>query len=135
MKEEISDPRKLAAKADKFWQASSIRSVNAVSPLLWLLLVQMILSTLFDSVLNLNLLLVLLLILPHVLYVLRPPVQPTSLLVSLHTWGSGSTLQNSLHVGSGKLTGWQEVHALPAGDSNLVFLQDSLSGWRFRIDT
>ena len=36
----------------------------------------MILSTLFDSVLDLDLLLVLLLVLPHVMYVLRPPVQP-----------------------------------------------------------
>ena len=58
-----------------------------------------------------------------------------SLLVSSHTQGSGSTLQNSLQVGSGKLTGRQEVHALPAGDSNLFFLQDSLSGWRFLVDT
>ena len=31
MKEEISDPRKLAAKADKIWQSSSARSVNALS--------------------------------------------------------------------------------------------------------
>ena len=31
MKEDISDPRKLAAKADELWQSSSIRSVNAVS--------------------------------------------------------------------------------------------------------
>ena len=38
-------------------------------------------------------------------------------------------------MGSGKLTDQQEVHALPAGDSNLVFLQDSLSGLRFLVDT
>ena len=38
-------------------------------------------------------------------------------------------------MGSGKLTDWQEVHSLPAGDSNLVFLQGSLSGWRFLDDT
>ena len=95
----------------------------------------MILSTLFDSVLDLNLLLVLLLVLPHVLYVLRPPVQPSvSAGIIAHT-GSGSTLQISLHVGSGKLTGQQEVRALPAGDSNLFFLQDSLSGLRFLVDT
>ena len=31
MREDISDPRKLAAKADKIWQSSSARSVNAVS--------------------------------------------------------------------------------------------------------
>ena len=31
MKEDISDPRKLAAKADKIWQSSSTRSVNTVS--------------------------------------------------------------------------------------------------------
>ena len=31
MTEDISDPRKLAAKADEIWQSSSTRSVNAVS--------------------------------------------------------------------------------------------------------
>ena len=31
MKEDISDPRKVAAKADKIWQSSSARSVNALS--------------------------------------------------------------------------------------------------------
>ena len=31
MKEEISDPRKLDAKAEELWQSSSVRSVNAVS--------------------------------------------------------------------------------------------------------
>ena len=38
-------------------------------------------------------------------------------------------------MGSGKLTDRQEVHALLAGDSDLVFLQNSLSGWRFLVDT
>ena len=38
-------------------------------------------------------------------------------------------------MGSGKLTDRQEVHALPAGDYNLVFLKDSLSGRRFLVDT
>ena len=36
-------------------------------------------------------------------------------------------------MGSGKITDWQEVHAFPAGDSNLVFLQDSLSGRDFSL--
>ena len=31
MREDISDPHKLVAKADKIWQSSSARSVNAVS--------------------------------------------------------------------------------------------------------
>ena len=31
MREDISNPRKLAAKADKIWQSSSAKSVNAVS--------------------------------------------------------------------------------------------------------
>ena len=31
MKEDISDPCKLAAKADELWQSSSVRSVNSVS--------------------------------------------------------------------------------------------------------
>ena len=31
MREDISDPRKLAAKADEIWQSSFARSVNAVS--------------------------------------------------------------------------------------------------------
>ena len=44
-------------------------------------------------------------------------------------------MQSSVHIGSGKLTDWQEVHALPAKDSNLVFLQDFLSGRRFLVDT
>ena len=38
-------------------------------------------------------------------------------------------------MGSGKLTGRQEVHVLPAGDSNLVYLQDSLSVQRFLVDS
>ena len=38
-------------------------------------------------------------------------------------------------MGSGKLTDQQEIHTLPAGDFNLVFLQDSLSGRRFLVDT
>ena len=38
-------------------------------------------------------------------------------------------------LGSGKLTDRQEVRALPAGDSNLVFLQDSMSGLRFLVNT
>ena len=45
-------------------------------PLLRLLLVVMILSTLSDNVLNLALLPVLLLVLLHVLHILRPLVQP-----------------------------------------------------------
>ena len=40
-----------------------------------------------------------------------------------------------MFLGSGKLAEQQEVHALPAGDSKLVFLQDSLSGRRFLVDT
>ena len=44
-------------------------------------------------------------------------------------------MQNFVHMGSGKLTDQQEVHALPVGDSNPVFLQDSLSGRRFLVDT
>ena len=40
-----------------------------------------------------------------------------------------------MFLGSGKQADQQEVHALPAGDSNLVFLQDSLSVWRFLVDT
>ena len=31
MREDIKDPRKLAAKADKIWQSTSDRSVNVVS--------------------------------------------------------------------------------------------------------
>ena len=31
MREDISDPHKLAAKADEIWQSSSARSVNSVS--------------------------------------------------------------------------------------------------------
>ena len=38
-------------------------------------------------------------------------------------------------MGSGKLTVRQEVPAVPAGDFNLVFLQDSLSGRSFLVDT
>ena len=38
-------------------------------------------------------------------------------------------------MGSGKLTDRQEVHALHDGDSNLVFLQDSLFGRRFLVNT
>ena len=36
---------------------------------------------------------------------------------------------------SGKLNDQQEVPALPAEDSNLVFHQDSLSGRRLLVDT
>ena len=43
-----------------------------------------------------------------------------SLLVSLQTQWSSSTLQSSMHMGSGKLTDQQEVHTLPAGDSKLL---------------
>ena len=38
-------------------------------------------------------------------------------------------------MGSGKLADRQEIPALPAGDSNLFFFQDSLSGRRFLVDT
>ena len=38
-------------------------------------------------------------------------------------------------MGSGELTDWQEVHALPAADSNLVFIQDSFSVRRFLVNT
>ena len=57
MREVISNPRKLAAKADEIWQSSFARSVNTVSP------------TLFP---------VLLLVLLHPLFVLqlRPPPRP-----------------------------------------------------------
>ena len=39
-----------------------------------------------------------------------------------------------MHNGSRKLTDQQEAHVLLAGDSNLVFLQDSLSNRRFLVD-
>ena len=45
------------------------------------------------------------------------------------------TLQSYMCLGSGKLADRQDDHALSAGDSNLVFLQDSLTGWRFLVDT
>ena len=134
MKEDISDPRKLAAKADEIWQSFSARSVNtlsatsSVSPgsddsfnylrqcpqpqtCFWCCSLSCSTSCM-SSVLQYNL---------------------PSLLVSLQTWGSGSTLQNSLHVGSRKLTGRQEVYALPAGDSTLFFLQYSLYGDDFLL--
>ena len=96
----------------------------------------MILSTLSDNVLNLALFPVLLLVLLHVLHILRPPVQPPiSAGFIANTVIRGSTLENSLHMGSGKLTDREEVNTLPARDSNLVFLQDSLSGRRFLEDT
>ena len=71
MREDISDLRKLAAKADKIWQSSSARSVNAESATS--LAPMMILSMLFANVLNLALIPVLL----HVLHNLCPPVQPS----------------------------------------------------------
>ena len=55
------------------------------------------------------------------------------LLVS--TQPQGSILLFPFLLGSGKLAGLQEVHAFPAGDSNLVFLQDSLSGCKFLVNT
>ena len=74
-------------------------------PLLQFLLDLMTLATLSANVLNLEPLLVLLLVLLHILYVLRPPVQPPISAGIIKTWGSGSSLQNSVLVGSGKLTG------------------------------
>ena len=44
-------------------------------------------------------------------------------------------MQSSVCLGSRKLADRQEFHTLPAKDSNLVFLQDSLSGQRFLVDT
>ena len=38
-------------------------------------------------------------------------------------------------LGLEKLADRQEIHALPASNSNLVFLQDLLSGRRFLVDT
>ena len=95
----------------------------------------MILSTLSGNVLNLALLPVLLLVLLHVLHILRPPVQPPISAGIIANTGTGSTLQSSMHMGSGKLTDRQGVHTLPAGGSNLGFLQDSLSGRIFLVDT
>ena len=40
-----------------------------------------------------------------------------------------------LHNSRETLADQQEFHALPARDSNLVFLQDSLFGRRFLVDT
>ena len=80
---------------------------------------------LFANVLNLALLPVLLLVLLHAI---RPPVQPPISAGIITNTVIRLTLQSFMHMGPGKLTDRQEVHALPAGDSNLVFLQDSLSG-------
>ena len=63
---------------------------------------------------------------------LHPDLRP--LLVSSQTQRLSSALPCSLFLGSGKLAIQQEVHALPAGDSNLVFLKDSLSSRRFLVD-
>ena len=77
MREDISDPSNLAAKADKIGQSSSTRSVNTLyPPLLRLLLVVMIVSTLSANFLCLTLLSVFLLVLFQVLHTLCPPVQP-----------------------------------------------------------
>ena len=57
------------------------------------------------------------------------------LLVPSQPWGSGSALPFPLLLGSWKLVDRQEIHALPAGDSNLVFLLDSLSTRRFLVNT
>ena len=69
----------------------------------------------------------LLLVLLQVLYVLRPPVQPPISAGIIANMGIRLNTAKLLAVGSGKLTGWQEVHTLPAGDS--------LSGQRFLVDT
>ena len=53
--------------------------------------------------------------------VLHPKLRP--LLVSLQPWRPSSALPCSLFLGYRKLTGQQEVHALPAGDTNLVFFK------------
>ena len=57
------------------------------------------------------------------------------MMVPLQPRRSSSTLPSPLLLGSGKLSDRQEIHALPAGEYNLVFLLDSLSEWRFLIDT
>ena len=98
-----------------------------------LFLIRMMSSTPSVNVLNLDLLPVLLLVLLCMLSVLWPQLRP--LLVSSQTWRPSSALPCSLFLGSGKLTGRQEVYVLPDGDSHLVFLQDSLSGRRFLVNT
>ena len=66
---------------------------------------------------------------PSSCFILLSELQP--LLVPLQPRRSSSTLPSPLLPGSRKLTD----HHLPAGDSNLVFLLDSLSGHRFLVDT
>ena len=89
--------------------------------------------TLSFNVLFLALFAVLLLILLGALSILLSELRP--LLVLSQPRGSSSALLFPLLLGSGKLADWQELHALPAGYSNLVFLLDSLSRRKFLVDT
>ena len=101
--------------------------------LLPLFLIKMILSTPSTNVLSLAPLAPLALCPPAPACTsLHPDLRP--LLVSSQTQRLSSALPCSLFLGSGKLAIQQEVHALPAGDSNLVFLKDSLSSRRFLVD-
>ena len=82
-------------------------------PLLHLLLVLMIPSTISTNVLSLALLpMLLLVLLLHILQLCPPVPPPTS---------TGIIVNTVIRLGSGKLANGQEVHALPAGSSNLVF--------------
>ena len=84
----------------------------------------MIQSILSANVLSLALLPLLLLVLLHVLPILqlRPPVPQTTSAGIIANTVIRLKIAELVCLGSGKLADRQEVHALPAGDSNLDFL-------------